>query len=48
MGQAVERYGAQQLLHAPRDLLEKTLTATLSFMGDAAAEPRSVSEGMTE
>ena len=40
LGQTVERYGPAQLLHASRDLVEKTLTATLHFIGDAAAGPR--------
>ena len=40
LSQIVEQYGPAQLLHASRDLLEKTLIAILGFIGDAAADPR--------
>ena len=37
---AVEHAGPDQLVHASKDILERTLVATLQFIGDAAAEPR--------
>ena len=36
----MERYGPPQLLHASRDILERTLIATLGFVGDTTADPR--------
>lgn len=48
LSQTVEVCGAGQLLHASRDLLEKTLTATLSFVSDAAADPRYTIQQLVE
>ena len=40
LSQTVEQYGPAQLLHAPKDLLERTLIATLNCVTDAAVDPR--------